>query len=320
VSAPKTSEFARIAGIERLLGGGRAAKSRAVELGIGDDAAVLRLDGRAVWTVDAQVEGVHFLRRWLSLEDIGYRSFQAAASDLAAMGAHPICALSSLALPARFTDAELSSLVRGQSEAARQCRCPVVGGNLSRASELSLTTTLLGRVETPLLRSAARAGDELWLVGDVGSSGLGLHALVHRSRKDRNISACIARWRRPRARIAEGERLVGRAHAAIDLSDGLAGDAGHIARASRVRLVLVAELIESALASELVAAANRLGLSALELALHAGEDYALLCAGPAELRPRFARPVGHVEQGAGVWLESCGRRKKLTGSFDHFSK
>jgi thiamine-monophosphate kinase len=319
VSAPKTSEFERIAGIERLLGRSKAPGSRAIELGIGDDAAVLRLDGRAVWTVDAQVEGVHFRRRWLTLEDVGYRSFQAAASDLAAMGARPLCALSSLALPAAFSDAELSSLVRGQSEAARACRCPVVGGNLSRASELSVTTTLLGQVDAPLLRSAARVEDELWLVGDVGSAALGLHALGHGSRKDKNLAVCIARWRRPSARIAEGRRLAGRARAAIDVSDGLAGDAGHMARASGVRLVLEAELIEAALAPELVAGARRLGLSALDLALYGGEDYALLCAGPAERRPRFARPVGHVERGAGVWLERSKLRKKLTGSFDHFS-
>src|SRR5687768_13323953 len=116
------SEFERIARIERILSG---ASVRAIELGIGDDAAVLRARGRLVWSIDAQVEGVHFERRWLPGDAIGFRSFMAAASDLAAMGARPLAALSNLALPARFGDRELDELVRGQARAAERARCPV---------------------------------------------------------------------------------------------------------------------------------------------------------------------------------------------------
>ena len=90
---------------------------------------------------DAQVEAVHFDRRWLSLEDIGFRSFQAAVSDLAAMGARPVAALSSLALPPALKDRELEAIVRGQAEAARDCDCPIVGGNLSKASEMAAIST-----------------------------------------------------------------------------------------------------------------------------------------------------------------------------------
>ncbi|MFZ5889782.1 MAG: thiamine-phosphate kinase [Myxococcota bacterium] len=315
----KTSEFARIARIQRLLENG-ASTARGIEIGIGDDAAVLRADGRCVWTVDAQVEGVHFDRRWLSLEDIGYRSFQAAASDLAAMGARPLGALSSLALPRELSEPNLRRIVQGQARAARECGCPIIGGNLARAGELSLTTTLLGKVERPLLRSDAKAGDELWLVGDIGLAALGLFALSHGTRGSASVRHCVGVWRRPRALLREGALLVGRARAAIDISDGLAGDAGHLAAASGVQLTFDADELEATLSPHLLSSARELGLSALELAVRGGEDYALLCSGPAERRPRFARPIGHVGRGQGVWLERAGRRKKLSGSFDHFAR
>jgi thiamine-monophosphate kinase len=317
VRTQPSSEFQKIALIERALRQ-RGAASSAVKLGIGDDAAVLSSSGQLVWTIDTQVEESHFRRTWLSLEDLGYRAFQAAASDLAAMGARPLAALSNLALPRAFSDAELTRLVRGQAEASASCRCPVVGGNLTRASGLSITTTLLGRVGKPLLRSGAREGDELWLWGEVGLAAAGLRALERGVEKRKALQACVERWRRPQALLAQGRKLVGRAHAAIDVSDGLSGDAAHLARASRVRVVIDAAQLEAALSQELLQGAAALRESALSLALLGGEDYALLAAGPAARRPRGARPIGCIERGSGVYLARGGRRQRLGGSFEHF--
>ena len=152
-----------------------------VQLGIGDDAAVLALSSEArVCSVDASVQGVHFDLRYLSLEDVGYRSFQAAASDLAAMGAEPVAALSALILPAGLSPAGIDELTLGQQAASRECACPIVGGNLSRGTELSLTTTVLGRAGMPLARSGARPGDQLWLLGGVGLVAAGLACLCLR--------------------------------------------------------------------------------------------------------------------------------------------
>src|SRR6478736_8302838 len=167
------SEFSAIPQLEALF---RQASSR-VELGIGDDAAVLKTKGRWVWTVDSAVEHVHFERRWLSLVDLGYRSFQAAASDVCAMGGAPFAALSSVIFPRGFSDAELRELARGQRAAARSLGCAVVGGNLARGAELSITTTLVGSVKRGLLRSGARVGDELWLCGELGLAAAGLRLL-----------------------------------------------------------------------------------------------------------------------------------------------
>ena len=190
-------------------GGDRTAgrAKRRIQVGIGDDAAVLRSGEQPlVWTVDVCVEGVHFERRWLSLEDVGWRSFHAALSDLAAMGATPLAALSSLIVPRGISAAQLSSLGRGQGQASLTTRCPAVGGNISRGGQLSVTTTARGEAQRPRLRRPARPGHALWLVGDVGLAAAGhrlLHARQRRMLKGRAWAAervCIEAWRRPRAR------------------------------------------------------------------------------------------------------------------------
>jgi thiamine-monophosphate kinase len=275
---------------------------------------------RWVWTVDGSVEGVHFDRRWLSLEDVGWRSFQAAASDLAAMGARPIAALCNLALPESTSRSELAALARGQAAAARALRCPIAGGNLSRSRELAVTTTLLGRAARPILRSGARPGDELWLIGDVGLARAGLLALERGVRVGPALRAAVAAWRRPRALVTRGLGLVGRARALLDVSDGLGGDLGHLAEASGVRAIVERARIEHALPRTLARAARALGVEALDLALAGGEDYALLAAGPAKLRPRFARTIGRIERGRGAWLEGArGERVRLGPGFDHLA-
>jgi thiamine-monophosphate kinase len=300
--------------------------SSSVVVGIGDDAAVLRAGKeRLVVTVDDQVEDVHFDLRWLSTEDVGYRSLQAAASDVAAMGGRPLAAVANLRVPKRFPEAKLVALARGQARAAARLGCPLVGGNVARGSELSVTTTVIGRVTRPLLRSGARAGDELWLVGEVGLARAGL--LLHQSRLKvpaplRAVAArAKAAWARPEARVSSGLRLVGRARAAIDVSDGLAGDVRHLAEQSGVRAVLSAAHINRLVGEDLALLADLLGEGPVALALTGGEDYALLCAGPRARRPRWAKVVGRIERGRGSELElENGQRFELSAGFDHLRR
>ena len=316
-------EFELIALLARELG---PASSRVVEQGIGDDAAVLRLGReRLVVTVDDQVQGVHFDLRWLSLEDVGFRSLQAAASDVAAMAAQPLVALASLHVPADFPAAALRKLARGQAQAAAQLGCPVVGGNIARGPVLSVTTSVLGRARRPLLRAGAKPGDELWLLGEVGLARAGL--LLHQQRprlpaRLRDVATQAKRaWARPQARIAAGRSLVGRARAAIDVSDGLSGDATHLARASRVKVVLEARLLARLVTPELADLADLLGEPAVALALRGGEDYALLCAGPKARRPARAKVIGRIERGRGSELElDTGQRFALGPGFDHLRR
>ncbi|MBK7581480.1 MAG: thiamine-phosphate kinase [Myxococcales bacterium] len=314
--APPT-ELEAIELLGRVLGKSR--RSTRVKVGIGDDAAVIQCGAESlVWTVDACFEGVHFDRRWLSLEDLGFRALMAAASDLAAMGAMPVAALSQLALPAGTTRSEIAALGQGQAKAAALLGCPVIGGNISRAGELSIVTTVIGRTKRPLLRTGAIVGDRLMLVGKVGRAALGL-AILARGRTPRDVSerACVAAWRRPVALIEEGRAVRSIAHAAIDVSDGLVGDAAHLARASGVRVVLDERRLVQTLGPEFGRAAERVGADALELALSGGEDYALLIT--AERRPRCATDIGRIERGSGVFIErSDGRRERLSvGGFDH---
>jgi thiamine-monophosphate kinase len=299
-------------------------------VGIGDDAAVLELLGASeasllVWTIDAQVDGTHFRTDWASWEDIGWRSFMAAASDLAAMGAEPAFALSALVLAPSVDDEALDALTRGQAAAAAAVGAPVVGGNLARGTETSITTTLLGRASVPVLRTGARPGDGLWLAGPVGLAGVGLALLDKHMQsarmQDADTFACVQAWRRPVARIAEGRALAGVAHAAIDLSDGLAHDAWQLAEASGVRLVLDHAALLAAGGEALVAGAAVCGGDPTEHALYGGEDYALLAASSREL-PGFLQ-IGVVEayeSGARVLMRtSHGVTAVEPRGFDHFA-
>jgi thiamine-monophosphate kinase len=277
--------------------------------------------------VDTAIEGVHFRRQWLSLEDVGAKSFHAAVSDIAAMGGTPVAALSNLVVPKRMAASSVRAVATGQARAALELACPVVGGNLSRGRELGVTTTVLGTVKEPIQRSGARPGDELWLVGDVGLARAGLLWLSRKRPTStveagagvrRAVARCVDAWRRPRAMVREAAGLRS-AHAAIDLSDGLAVDAAHLAAESRARIVIEATRLRDVLTPALLSAAAALGADPLALALTGGEDYALLATGPSRARPRGARRIGRIEKGRGVFLESGGRTHRVKAAgFDHF--
>lgn len=290
-------------------------------LGIGDDAAVVSgLDQGVVLSVDTSVEGVHFDRRFLDLESIGYRSFQAAASDLAAMGASAVGALSSLIVPSRMAVAELDEIVRGQAEASRECRCPVIGGNLSKGGELSITTTVVGQVDRPLTRSGARVGEEVWVVGALGlaAAGLACSRLGMVQLVDPAVGQCVSAWARPRALLERGLALRGLASSCIDVSDGLSRDLARLARASGAAMVVNAGRLSASLSPSLRLACRRLRRSPTALAIAGGEDYALLATGPSSRRPSWARAIGRVQSGAGAWLARDGRKLPLAGGYDHF--
>lgn len=307
----------------RLLAERFRAVSPQVRLGIGDDAAQLASRGDDwVCSVDSSVEGVHFDLAYLALSDVGYRSFQAAASDLAAMGAAPVAALSALILPPSLSARDIDDLTRGQALASEQCGCPIVGGNISRGRELSITTTVIGSCREPLRRDGARPGQELWLVGAIGLAAAGLSALRLGKRRSGTaaLDECVSRWRRPQALIARGSELVGRASAAIDVSDGLAADAAQLARASCVCLQIDAVRLRAALGSVLIEASRALRRSPLRFALYGGEDYALLAAGPRSRRPPWAKAIGQVVAGAGVRLQDARGSHVLTGGYDHLAR
>lgn len=294
--------------------------SPSILVGIGDDAAVLAPpQSPIVATVDACVEGVHFTRQIASLEDIGYRSFMAAASDLAAMGARPLAALSAITLPSKFAEHELEELVQGQRLAANALELPIVGGNLSRGSILTISTTALGEAKKPVLRSGATPGQRLWLAGAVGLAAAGLRALMRGiCEPSAALQQAILAWRRPTALLSIGTTVAKHIDAMIDISDGLAQDAAHIAIASEVHLVLHFDQVIRAHGSTTESVAVELGEDAGALAFAGGEDYALLAASGEDLRGHGFVEVGEVRAGeSGVTVLRDGAVWRPPSGFDH---
>ncbi|MFW5875204.1 MAG: thiamine-phosphate kinase [Myxococcota bacterium] len=312
-------EFERIEAIRQRL----ARRSPDVQVGIGDDAAVLTPGtGSPVLTVDAGVEGVHFRRDLCTLRDAGYRSFMAAASDLAAMGARPRAALLALILPRDLTDEDLLRLVDGVAEAAADAGSPVAGGNLSSGGELSITTTLVGEIDgPPMLRSGAGDGEGIYVTGHVGAAALGL-ALLEAGRAedpDSNAQHCIRRWRRPMAALVAGQRLQGYATACVDISDGLLQDLNHLCQASGTGAELHTDQLP--LPDGFDALAASLDADPLQIALGSGDDYELLFTAPSsETADGLATRIGHTTATPGITiLDETGSPidAPLTG-YEHF--
>jgi len=247
---------------------------------IENDAAQLG-DGLVV-TQDALVEGVHFRSDLVSWRDLGFRAAAVNLSDLAASGADPEALVVTLALPPETELDDVLELYDGLNEPG----VPIVGGDTTRSEHAMLSVTALGRSERVPGRAGARPGHALVVTGPLGAAGAAF----------RN-----GRLARPPLRLAEGRELGAVAHALLDISDGLAVDAGHIAERSGVRCVIDLEHVPLADGAEL----DDLGF---------GEDYELLAAVAA---PGRFTAIGRCEQGSGVEIRLRGEPVTLTG-WDHF--
>lgn len=301
-------------------------------VGIGDDAAVwIPSRGRgAVLTVDAQIEGTHFRRSWLTLREVGRRAASASLSDLAAMAARPTCLLVSLVLPKGTPERDFRAVYQGIHEAARAHGARIVGGNLS-SGPFGIHITALGEADPAriLLRSGAAPGEEIWVTGAPGLARLGLLALGRGIRRrggtrGRGVASAlddaIRAYRRPEARVREALEIARswQPSAMIDLSDGLAVDLRRLLAASsrRARRRLGAEVDEAALLHlpGLVPAARILGEPPARAALQGGEDYEILFTAPPRggaagralaFQRRLGVPlarVGRTVDAPGLWL------------------
>jgi len=258
-----------------------------VRLGSGDDAAVTVPGGAVATSVDALVEGVHFRRETASPRQIGRKAIATALSDLAAMGAAPGEAYVWLGAPAGMDEAELLEVGEGLAAVAAATGTTIAGGDLTRAPVLSLAVTVTGHAPNPqdfVTRGGARPGDALVVTGALGGAAAGLALLEDPALAASAIDAATAAALRtrqldPTPRLAAGRALAAAgATAMIDLSDGLAGDAGHVAAASGALLAIDAEALP--LAPGVAAVAAAAARDPLELAAAGGEDYELLTALP----------------------------------------
>lgn len=325
MSEPKQrGEFERIELFKRPF---RVA-DRSVVAGPGDDCALTRSRPGLllVSKVDQLVEGVHFSRAFRP-EEIGHKALAVALSDLAAAAAIPRWILVALALPPDIDDRFLAGLARGMSALANSSSVSLIGGNLSRGGELSITVTALGEVrpELALRRSGALPGHELLITGTLGDAALGLRLLAGGRPSVR--SSAVRAQLMPTPRLEVG-KIAGRyASAGIDVSDGLLQDLGHLCERSGVGAELLAGAIPRS------KSLRAMGAQGLELALTGGEDYELLFAVPPSRASSFIRAaarrgtslsrIGRLEAGAGVRLvDEAGRALPLPGNggWDHFGR
>jgi len=253
---------------------------------LGDDAAVTHAGGYAVTSVDTMVEGVHFRVGELTAAEIGHRALAGALSDLAAMGAPAGEAYLAFGLPAGSDRQYARDLIAGAQELASRAGVTIAGGDITRAPALLVSFTVVGWTDDPgelVGRDGAMPGDLVGVTGELGGSGAGLAVIEHRARLDAGETALGLRRRyaRPQPRLATGRALArSGASAMIDLSDGLATDARHLALASGVRLEV--SLAELPLAPGVSQVAAQLSAEPAEFAAQAGEDYELcVCAAPA---------------------------------------
>jgi thiamine-monophosphate kinase len=255
--------------------------------GIGDDAAIVRARGVSVTSVDAMVDGVHFRLRegWATAGEVGHRALAAALSDLAAMGAQAGEAYFALGLPAGFAQERALELMRAADALALRTGTAIAGGDVVAAPALTVCVTAVGwaeRAERLVAREGAREGDLIGVTGALGAGAAALAVLEGRAPRTAATRAALARSRAPLPRLREGRALAAAgAHAMIDLSDGIACDAGHVGRASGVELHV--ELAALPLHEGVREAADALGTEPWRLAAGGGEDYELcFCVAAAE--------------------------------------
>ena len=253
---------------------------RGLARGIENDAALLA-DGVVV-TQDALVEGVHFRLDWISWRDLGWRVAAVNLSDLAASGADPDGLVVTLAAPPETNVEDVLELYAGMAETG----VPVIGGDTTSSERVVLSATAVGRSQRVPGRGGARPGDQVVVTGPLGAAGAAFRT---------------ESFVRPPLRVAEGKELAAHAHAMLDLSDGLAVDAAHIAARSHCRLVLDLDRVPLARGAVL----DDLGF---------GEDYELLA---VVARPTQFSVIGRCEDGEGVALTLDGEPYEL-GGWEHF--
>jgi thiamine-monophosphate kinase len=271
---------------------------------LGDDAAVVRARGYAVTSIDTVVDGVHFRRSQLTGPEIGHRALATALSDLAAMGLGPGGeAYLALGVPEDIESEYVLSVIAGAGELAAHHEFTIAGGDVTRAPALMLSFTVVGWTDDPgevVGRDGAEPGDLVGVTGTLGGAGAALAVL-----DDRATGPAIRdRYARPTPQLTLGRKLADAgAHAMIDVSDGLATDARHLARRSGVHIEL--SLSDLPLAGGVAEIARQLRIDPGRFAATAGDDYELcVCMPPnaaAEIDSQRLTWVGRVFDGpAGV--------------------
>ncbi len=276
--------------------------------GIGDDAAIIipDEDGVLVYTTDLLINRVHFLKDRISGNDLGYKSLAVNASDIAAMGAKPKEALLNLAIPDDIDMAYLEDFFHGMKTLADELDIGIIGGDTSSSRSdffISVFVSGICRREEVLYRNGAKAGDSVFVTGPLGDSRAGLTIILddHGEECER-FKTLVKAHNRPRPHVPEGRFFASQKsiHAAIDVSDGLVSDLGHISENSGVGIRLLYDQIP--VSNDLQKFCRLKNQKTVEFAVSGGEDYVLITCIPPEEAPRirqkfsetFHSPLYHI--------------------------
>jgi thiamine-monophosphate kinase len=338
LSSGRTGEFALI---RRLLRGKSDADDEwltgpGVVIAAGDDASGLRIqaqnDDLLLQTTDLLVEEVHFKKGWGTAYQLGWKSLAVNLSDIAAMGGKPLHAHLNLAIPSRWTEAEIMELRRGFRDLAARYGIVLLGGDLSASADSLLISVMVnGTVPArqALRRSGAQEGDVIWISGHPGDAAGGLSLLkANASEPPELLQAFLQPG--PEVELGLFCSQSGLVRAMIDLSDGLAGDLGHILELSGVGAVIEEEKLP--ISAALRSAARQWKWDLLETALRGGEDYRLLGCTPERVFASFKTAVqmrlrssiyaiGKIRREAGLMLKRAdGKFIEIPPrSYDHFA-
>jgi thiamine-monophosphate kinase len=301
----------------------RLAPTPAVDLGPGDDAAVVKTpDGRVVATTDVLIEGRHFRRDWSTAYDVGRKSAAQNLADVAAMGAVPTAILLGFVAPADLPATWATELMDGLRDECQVAGAAVVGGDVVRGDAVTLAITALGDLQgrRPVLRSGAQVGDVVAVTGWLGWSAAGLTVLQRGFRSPR---AFVEAHRRPEPPYHAGPAAADLgATAMVDVSDGMVADLGHVAAASGVDIDLRAADFD--VPAQMADIGQAVGVDPLVWVLSGGEDHAIVATFPKSVQlPARWRVVGEVVRtalpGRGGRVTVDGAPWDRAGGWDHFA-
>jgi len=254
----------------------KVASSDFLKVPPGDDAALFETISNLVITTDTQKENIHFRRNWQTLEEIGQKAVEITFSDLAASYAQPISLFVNLSIPSYMADSDIENLYSGIVRVLEKYQASLGGGNISSGSEFSIDLFAMGNGHPDIfpLRSNARCGDGVYVTGSLGLAGAGLQCLIN---DEVDYPELIKKFKNPRARF-DAARVLSEHNVTcvMDVSDGLVGDAGHIAAASNVSIVFEPSVFK--IDPVLAKYCNKYSLNPEQVILSGGEDYELLFA------------------------------------------
>ncbi|MFH1862242.1 MAG: thiamine-phosphate kinase [bacterium] len=308
-----------------------------VVCGPGDDASAVQLaalPGLLLQTTDLLIEDVHFRKGWGNVYQLGWKALAVNLSDIAAMGGKPLHAHLSLAISPKWIDQEILDLQRGFLDLARQYHVSLLGGDLSRSKKHLFISVSVNGVVAPtaaIFRSGAIPGDIIWVSGTLGDAAAGLR-LLKAGEYGAASPMLLEAFLRPHPEIELGQLCAAnhRAHALIDLSDGLAGDLGHVMEASGVGAVLNETALP--ISDELLSVAIERGWNLMDMVLRGGEDYRLLGCSPedqftilqTEAHSSLKKtlfPIGRITQESGLrFCKPSGKIQMIPATaHDHFA-